>query len=153
MSGFPLFLSSYYFILRSVHDSLVQRLFEIEGSFHFSVLPPNMIVPVLLSLILNHFLLLSLLFLFRPAVEADVHIVGVSTQAAGHKTLVPQLIHELNQLGAGNILVVAGGVIPPQDYEFLRQCGCKQCFGPGTKLTDAANRILDDLELLPLDEL
>ena len=67
----------------------------------------------------------------RDAVEQDVHIVGVSSQAAGHKTLVPQLIEELREAGADDVLVVCGGVIPPQDYDFLRDAGVAAVFGPG----------------------
>lgn len=65
------------------------------------------------------------------AVDADVHVVGVSSQAAGHKTLVPKLKEELLALGRHDVLVVVGGVIPPQDYEFLRQAGVSSIFGPG----------------------
>jgi methylmalonyl-CoA mutase len=81
----------------------------------------------------------------RHAVENDVHIVGVSSLAAGHKTLVPQLINELRTLGRDDILVVVGGVIPPQDYEFLYQAGAVGVFGPGTVIPVAAQRILDIL--------
>jgi len=81
----------------------------------------------------------------RHAVENDVHIVGVSSLAAGHKTLVPQLIHELRKLDRGDILVVVGGVIPPQDYEFLYQAGAAGVFGPGTVIPVAAQRILEIL--------
>ena len=69
----------------------------------------------------------------RQAVDADVHIVGVSSQAAGHKTLVPALVAELAKLGASDKLVIVGGVIPPQDYEFLYKAGAAAIFGPGTK--------------------
>ncbi|MCO8127535.1 methylmalonyl-CoA mutase [Acidimicrobiia bacterium EGI L10123] len=82
----------------------------------------------------------------RDAVEQDVHIVGVSSQAAGHKTLVPQLIEELNKAGADDVLVVCGGVIPPQDYEFLRDAGVSAVFGPGTNILEAAGTVLDLLE-------
>ena len=80
------------------------------------------------------------------AVDNDVHVVGVSSQAAGHKTLVPQLIAELKAKGAEDISVVVGGVIPPQDYEFLRQAGVAAIFGPGTNIVDAAGEVLDLLE-------
>eukprot|EP00794_Sanderia_malayensis_P003392 gene3392-3882_t len=80
------------------------------------------------------------------AVDSDVHVVGVSTQAAGHKTLVPELISSLKEIGHGNILVVAGGVIPPQDYPFLFECGVSSVFGPGTKIPDAAIKVIDDIE-------
>ena len=78
----------------------------------------------------------------RDAVENDVHIVGVSSQAAGHKTLVPQLITELAAAGANDVLVVCGGVIPAQDYDFLRAAGVSGIFGPGTNIPDAAAEIL-----------
>ena len=81
----------------------------------------------------------------RHAVENDVHVVGVSSLAAGHKTLVPQLIDELRKLDRDDILVVVGGVIPPQDYEFLYQAGAVGVFGPGTVIPVAAQRILDIL--------
>jgi len=77
------------------------------------------------------------------AVENDVHVVGVSSQAAGHKTLVPQLIKSLHDLNADNIIVVCGGVIPPQDYEFLLEKGVSAIFGPGTNIPAAASKILD----------
>ena len=78
----------------------------------------------------------------RQAVENDVHIVGVSSQAAGHKTLVPQLVEGLRAEGAGEILVVCGGIVPPDDYEFLRHAGVSAIFGPGTNIKDAAHEIL-----------
>jgi methylmalonyl-CoA mutase len=79
----------------------------------------------------------------KQAVENDVHVVGVSSLAAGHKTLVPLIISELEQLGRGDIMVVAGGVIPKQDYDFLYDAGVFGVFGPGTKISKAAIRILD----------
>jgi methylmalonyl-CoA mutase len=82
----------------------------------------------------------------RMAVENDVHVVGVSSLAAGHKTLVPQLIEQLQQEGGDDIIVVVGGVIPPQDYDFLYQSGAKGVFGPGTVITDSANQVLNALE-------
>jgi methylmalonyl-CoA mutase len=75
-------------------------------------------------------------------VENDVHVVGVSSQAAGHKTLVPQLIAELKAAGAGEVLVVCGGVIPAQDYPFLREAGVAGIYGPGTNIPNAAAEIL-----------
>jgi methylmalonyl-CoA mutase len=78
----------------------------------------------------------------RQAVENDVHVVGVSSQAAAHKTLVPALIAALKQQGAGDILVVCGGVIPHQDYEFLKKAGVSAIFGPGTNIPAAAAEIL-----------
>jgi methylmalonyl-CoA mutase len=81
----------------------------------------------------------------RHAVENDVHIVGASSLAAGHKTLVPELIAELKKLGREDILVIVGGVIPPQDYEFLYQAGAAGVFGPGTVIPIAAQQILEIL--------
>ncbi|MFO0295890.1 MAG: methylmalonyl-CoA mutase [Rhodospirillales bacterium] len=78
----------------------------------------------------------------RQAVENDVHVVGVSSQAAGHKTLVPQLVAALAAEGAGDILVVCGGVIPPQDYPALKDAGVAAVFGPGTNIPHAAAEIL-----------
>ena len=78
----------------------------------------------------------------RDAVENDVHVVGVSSQAAGHKTLVPELITELRAAGAGDVLVVCGGVIPAKDYDFLRQAGVSGIYGPGTNIPSAAAEIL-----------
>jgi methylmalonyl-CoA mutase len=78
----------------------------------------------------------------RQAIENDVHAVGVSSQAAGHKTLVPQLIAALKAEGAGDIAVICGGVIPAQDYEFLKNAGVAAIFGPGTNIPKAAAEIL-----------
>jgi methylmalonyl-CoA mutase len=78
----------------------------------------------------------------RHAAENDVHVVGVSSLAAGHKTLVPRLIEELRLLDRGDILVVVGGVIPPQDYEFLYNAGVAGIYGPGTVVPVAAQRII-----------
>jgi len=78
----------------------------------------------------------------RQAIENDVHAVGVSTLAAGHKTLVPQLVQALKDQGAEDIVVFAGGVIPAQDYEFLRNAGAKGIFGPGTPIPAAAREVL-----------
>jgi methylmalonyl-CoA mutase len=78
----------------------------------------------------------------RQAVENDVHVVGVSTQAAGHKTLVPELIAQLRAQGADDVVVVCGGVIPVQDYDFLRARGVAQIFGPGTPIPKAARETL-----------
>ena len=78
----------------------------------------------------------------RDAVENDVHIVGVSSQAAGHKTLVPELIEQLRKQGGEEILVVCGGVIPAQDYDFLHEAGVAAVFGPGTNIPKAASEIL-----------
>ena len=82
----------------------------------------------------------------RQAVENDVHVVGVSTQSGGHKTLVPQVIKELERLGAGDIVVTVGGIIPPRDYAFLHAAGVKAVFGPGTQIPKAARRVLELLE-------
>ncbi len=78
----------------------------------------------------------------RQAVENDVHVIGVSSQAAGHRTLVPALIEELKRQGAEDILVVCGGVIPPQDYTFLQDAGVAAIYGPGTNIPKAASEIL-----------
>ncbi len=78
----------------------------------------------------------------KQAVENDVHLLGVSSLAGGHKTLVPEVIRELARLGREDIMVIAGGVIPAQDYEFLYQAGVIAIFGPGTKVTDAGKQIL-----------
>ncbi|KAA9345396.1 methylmalonyl-CoA mutase [Larkinella humicola] len=81
----------------------------------------------------------------RQAAENDVHLVGVSSLAAGHKTLVPQLIEELKTIGRDDIMVIAGGVIPAQDYQFLYDAGVKGVFGPGTVISIAAQKILKEL--------
>jgi len=81
----------------------------------------------------------------KQAVENDVHVVGVSSLAAGHKTLAPQIIQELKDLGREDIMVIVGGVIPPQDYQFLYDSGVVGIFGPGTVISDAAIKILDIL--------
>ena len=79
----------------------------------------------------------------RQAIENDVHVVGASSLAAGHKTLVPQLIDALREQGAEDIIVIAGGVIPQQDYAFLEQRGVALIFGPGTPIPEAARKVLD----------
>lgn len=79
----------------------------------------------------------------KQAIENDVHVLGVSSLAAGHKTLVPQVIAELEKLGRPDIMVVAGGVIPAQDYDFLYDAGVFGVFGPGTKISKAAQKILE----------
>lgn len=79
----------------------------------------------------------------KQAVENDVHILGVSSLAAGHKTLIPQVIEQLKQLGRPDIMVIAGGVIPQQDYAFLLDAGVVAIFGPGTKISDAAITVLE----------
>ena len=81
----------------------------------------------------------------KQAVENDVHIMGVSSLAAGHKTLVPQVIEELKKLGREDIMVIVGGVIPPQDYDFLYQCGVSAIFGPGSRIADCAVSMLNIL--------
>lgn len=75
-----------------------------------------------------------------------MHVVGVSSQAASHKTLIPQLIVALKALGAGDVVVVCGGVIPPHDYEFLKNSGVEAIFGPGTRITSAAIEVLSTIE-------
>jgi methylmalonyl-CoA mutase len=82
----------------------------------------------------------------RQAAENDVHVVGVSSLAAGHKTLIPQLLADLKQLGREDILVIAGGVIPAQDYDFLYDAGVAGVYGPGTVIAGAAQQILRKLE-------
>jgi methylmalonyl-CoA mutase len=82
----------------------------------------------------------------KMAIENDVHVVGVSSLAAGHKTLVPQLIDILKKMGGEDIIVVVGGVIPPADYDFLYSKGVKGIFGPGTAVTDSADKVLQLLE-------
>jgi methylmalonyl-CoA mutase len=79
----------------------------------------------------------------QDAIDNDVHVVGISSQAAGHKTLAPKLIEALRAEGAGDILVICGGVIPHQDYAFLKEAGVKAIFGPGTNIPSAARDILD----------
>lgn len=79
----------------------------------------------------------------QQAVDADVHVVGISSQAAGHKTLLPELITQMKEMGRGDIVVVCGGVIPPQDYEFLYEAGVNAIFGPGTRIPAAAMDVLD----------
>jgi methylmalonyl-CoA mutase len=79
----------------------------------------------------------------KQAVENDVHILGISSLAAGHKTLVPQVIEELKKYGRQDIMVIVGGVIPKQDYQFLFNAGAAAVFGPGTKISEAAIKILE----------
>ncbi|MEM8655676.1 MAG: methylmalonyl-CoA mutase [Pseudomonadota bacterium] len=81
----------------------------------------------------------------QDAVDNDVHVVGISSQAAGHKTLAPQLVQALKDAGAEDIIVICGGVIPQQDYQFLYDAGVKAIFGPGTNIPDAAQHILNIL--------
>ena len=81
----------------------------------------------------------------RHAIENDVHVVGISSQAAGHKTLVPALIEELKKQGADDIVVVCGGVIPPKDYDELKAAACIGCvYGPGTNIPDGRRRSAGD---------
>ena len=79
----------------------------------------------------------------KQAVENDVHILGISSLAAGHKTLVPQVIEELKNYGREDIMVIVGGVIPAQDYQFLFDAGAVGVFGPGTKISQSAQEILN----------
>jgi methylmalonyl-CoA mutase len=76
------------------------------------------------------------------AAENDVHLIGISSLAGGHKTLIPELITSLKKINRGDIVVIAGGVIPPQDHEFLKAAGVAFVFGPGTVITQAAREIL-----------
>jgi methylmalonyl-CoA mutase len=78
----------------------------------------------------------------QDAIDNDVHVIGISSQAAGHKTLAPKLVQALVDAGAGDILVICGGVIPAQDYQFLYDAGVKAIFGPGTNIPNAAKDIL-----------
>ena len=78
----------------------------------------------------------------QDAIDNDVHVVGISSQAAGHKTLAPKLVNSLKEMGASEIIVICGGVIPPNDYEFLYNSGVKAIFGPGTNIPEAAKKIL-----------
>ena len=82
----------------------------------------------------------------RQAVENDVHVVGVSSLAAGHLTLVPELKTELEKLGRPDIVIVVGGVIPPQDYGALIEAGAAYIFGPGTRIPEAAIALLEKIE-------
>ena len=83
----------------------------------------------------------------KQAVENDVHCVGVSSLAAGHKTLVPQIVEELKKLGREDIIVVVGGVIPAQDYDALYQAGAAAIFGPGTPIAFAAIKLIELLNM------
>jgi len=78
----------------------------------------------------------------QQAIDSDVHVLGVSSQAAGHRTLVPEIIAQLKKQGRGDIIVVCGGVIPEEDYEFLYKAGVSLVFGPGTKIPVAAQKVL-----------
>ena len=84
----------------------------------------------------------------RQAVENDVHILGVSSLAAGHKTLIPQVIAELKKLGREDIVVIAGGVIPALDYDFLYKAGVAAIYGPGTPITKSAINMIEILNKL-----
>ena len=79
----------------------------------------------------------------RQAVENDVHVLGVSSLAAGHKTLVPQVMEEMKKLGREDIMVIVGGVIPHQDYQFLYDAGVVAIFGPGTRISEAGVKMLE----------
>ena len=81
----------------------------------------------------------------RQAVENDVHIVGMSSLAGGHKTLLPKLVEELKKLGREDIIVICGGVVPVQDYEFLYKHGAFAIFGPGTKIPGTAVKIMEEV--------
>ena len=82
----------------------------------------------------------------KQAVENDVHIVGISSLAAGHKTLLPQLVAELAKRGREDMMVVIGGVIPAQDYQYLYERGASAIFGPGTVIPVAAQQVLEELK-------
>ena len=78
----------------------------------------------------------------QDAVDKGVHVIGISSQAAGHRTLAPQLVEALKAAGGGEIIVICGGVIPQQDYDFLYEHGIKAIFGPGTNIPEAADKVL-----------
>jgi len=82
----------------------------------------------------------------QKAKKLGVDVIGVSSLAAGHKTLVPEIIEHLKDIGVDHIIVVAGGVIPEQDYDFLRAAGVAEIFGPGTNVIDAANSVLGQIQ-------
>jgi methylmalonyl-CoA mutase len=81
----------------------------------------------------------------RLAIENDVHAIGVSSLAAGHKTLLPALMQALRDQGGADIIVFAGGVIPAQDYDYLFKAGAKAIFGPGTRIEDSAKKVLEEI--------
>ena len=83
----------------------------------------------------------------KQAIENDVHVIGISSLAAGHKTLIEQLMKVLREENSEDIAVVAGGVIPPQDYDFLKSLGVSCIFGPGTPIPDAAREVLSSLKI------
>jgi methylmalonyl-CoA mutase len=85
------------------------------------------------------------------ALDSDVHVIGISLQAAGHRTLLPASKKVLDEMGLGRVVVVAGGVIPPVDYDYLlhETQSCRAVFGPGTRVTDAALQVLDLIEQKP----
>jgi len=82
----------------------------------------------------------------RQAIDSDVHCIGVSSQAAGHRTLIPKLIQELHKAGEKDMVVIAGGVIPPADYQLLYDAGCNAIFGPGTKIPQAAIQVVQEIQ-------
>jgi methylmalonyl-CoA mutase len=82
----------------------------------------------------------------QQAIDADVHVIGVSSQAGGHKTLVPELVEALRKKGATDVIVVVGGIIPPQDYGYLREHGAAAIFGPGTAVPRAAREVLQAIK-------
>ena len=87
----------------------------------------------------------------KDAIDADVHVIGITSQAAGHLTLVPMLIDALKKQKADDILVIVGGVIPAQDYDALRKAGVAAIFGPGTNIPDAARNVLKLIRNRKLD--
>jgi methylmalonyl-CoA mutase len=82
----------------------------------------------------------------KMAVENDVHVVGISSLAGGHKTLLVQLREQLAALGRSDVMIIVGGVIPAQDYEFLKEQGAAAVFGPGTQIPEAARQIVEELD-------
>ena len=86
----------------------------------------------------------------KQAAENDVHVLGISSLAAGHKTLVPQVIASLKDFARGDILVIVGGVIPQQDYDFLYEAGVSGIFGPGSVIAESAIKILKQIKKQPI---
>lgn len=82
----------------------------------------------------------------RQAIDADVHVIGISSLAAGHRTLVPALMKALAAEKMDDVVVICGGVIPPQDYDYLKSCGVSGVYGPGTKIPDAALEVVTSIE-------
>jgi len=86
----------------------------------------------------------------QQAIDSDVHVLGISSLAAGHKTLIPEIVRILKEKGRGDIVVICGGVIPEQDYHFLHQAGVSLIFGPGTPVPLAAQQVLQEIQKRPV---